>query len=193
MAIDKSGFFSVPHILWHGASLYNGHLRGPATLTPIAKCLTVELSLPVFACFCDLGLPLAMWTLQPTTPPPFKRNVYDCVFVYVCRGNGICPQDPWLVLIGKLTGRTFRRDRLNQGSLSYQVWHDHLFSLLLGFKADHIPSLVLTKVSYIREIYLRDTIVNYHVSTSNVRYAEMKLKFQHILWVTVNIYFHLST
>lgn len=31
--------------------------------------------------------------------------------------------------------------------------------LPLKFKADHSPSLVLTKVSYIREIYLRDTKV----------------------------------
>ena len=46
-------FFSVPHILWHGTSVYDGHLRGPVTLTPIAERLAVELSLPVFY---DLGL-----------------------------------------------------------------------------------------------------------------------------------------
>ena len=28
------GFFKVPHLLWHGPTLYNGHLRGrPVTLT----------------------------------------------------------------------------------------------------------------------------------------------------------------
>ena len=42
------GFFSVPHLLWQGASVYNGHLRGPKTLTPVAGHLAVELSLPVF-------------------------------------------------------------------------------------------------------------------------------------------------
>ena len=47
MAIEQWGFFSVPHLLWHGASVYNGHLRGPVTLTPIAERLAVELSLPV--------------------------------------------------------------------------------------------------------------------------------------------------
>ena len=31
--------------------LYNGHLRGPVTLTPIAERLEVELSLPVFTTF----------------------------------------------------------------------------------------------------------------------------------------------
>ena len=48
MAIEQWGFLSVPHLLWHGASVYNGHLRGPVTLTPIAERLAVELSLPVF-------------------------------------------------------------------------------------------------------------------------------------------------
>ena len=48
MAIEQWGFFRVPHLLWHGASVYNGHLRGPVTLTPIAERLAVELSLPVF-------------------------------------------------------------------------------------------------------------------------------------------------
>ena len=33
------GFFRVPHLLWHGPSAYNGHLRGPGTLTPIAERL----------------------------------------------------------------------------------------------------------------------------------------------------------
>ena len=42
------GFFSVPHLLWHGASVYDGHLRGPVTLTPVAERLAVELSKPVF-------------------------------------------------------------------------------------------------------------------------------------------------
>ena len=45
---EQWGFFSVPHLLWHGASVFNGHLRGPVTLTPIAERSAVELSLPVF-------------------------------------------------------------------------------------------------------------------------------------------------
>ena len=36
------------HLLWHGASVYNGHLREPVTLTPIAERLALELLLPVF-------------------------------------------------------------------------------------------------------------------------------------------------
>ena len=48
MAIEPREFFSVPRLLWHGASVYNGHLRGLVTLTLIAELLAVELSLPVF-------------------------------------------------------------------------------------------------------------------------------------------------
>ena len=45
MAIEQWRFFSVPHLLWHGSSVYNDHLRGPVTLTPIAERYAVELSL----------------------------------------------------------------------------------------------------------------------------------------------------
>ena len=47
MAIEQWGFFSVSHLLWKGSSVYNGHLRGPVTLTPFAERLAVELSLSV--------------------------------------------------------------------------------------------------------------------------------------------------
>ena len=46
-SIEQWGFFSVPLLLWHGASVYIGHLWGPVVLTPTAKRLAVELSLPV--------------------------------------------------------------------------------------------------------------------------------------------------
>ena len=48
MAIEQLGFFSVLYLLWHGASVYNGHLWGPVTHTPIGKRLAVRLSIPVF-------------------------------------------------------------------------------------------------------------------------------------------------
>ena len=49
--LSSEGFLSVPHLLWHGASVFNGHLRGPVTVTPIAERLEVELSLPVFTTY----------------------------------------------------------------------------------------------------------------------------------------------
>ena len=48
MAIEQWGFFSISYLLWYGASINNGDLRGPITLTPIAERLAMELSLPVF-------------------------------------------------------------------------------------------------------------------------------------------------
>ena len=61
--------FNVPHLLWHGPTLYNGLLRGPVILTPVAERLAVEQSLPVFTTqfCCDRGsnpdLPNARRTL----------------------------------------------------------------------------------------------------------------------------------
>ena len=48
MAIEQWGFFNVPHLLCHGACIYNCQIQGHVTLTPIAERLAVELSLPVF-------------------------------------------------------------------------------------------------------------------------------------------------
>ena len=48
MATAQWGFVNVPHLLWHGASLYiHGHFRGPVTLTPVAERLAIKLSLHV--------------------------------------------------------------------------------------------------------------------------------------------------
>ena len=41
-------FFSMPHLLWHGAYVYDGHLRRLVTLTPIAALLAMALSQPDF-------------------------------------------------------------------------------------------------------------------------------------------------
>ena len=47
--IEQWWFFSVTHLLWHGASVYNNHPpQGPVTLTPIAGREAAELSPPVF-------------------------------------------------------------------------------------------------------------------------------------------------
>ena len=46
-AIERWGLFSMPYLLWYGTSVYNGHLRGPVTITHFVKGLPVKLSLPV--------------------------------------------------------------------------------------------------------------------------------------------------
>ena len=43
MAIEQRGFFSVPHTYCDTGSVYDEHLQGPVTLTPIAERLAVEL------------------------------------------------------------------------------------------------------------------------------------------------------
>ena len=55
MTIEQWRFFSVTHLLWHGASDYNGHLQWPVTLTPIAERLAVELSPLVFTTYVSRG------------------------------------------------------------------------------------------------------------------------------------------
>ena len=48
VAIEQWVFFlTVPHLMWRGPALYNGHLLRPVTLIPNAERLAVELSLPV--------------------------------------------------------------------------------------------------------------------------------------------------
>ena len=37
MAIKHWGFCSASQVLWHGASVYNGHIRGPVTLAQVNK------------------------------------------------------------------------------------------------------------------------------------------------------------
>ena len=64
MAIEQWGFFNVPHLLWHGPTVYNVHLRGPVTLTPYPERLTD--SGAVTTCFYDLGL--SRPRIEPRSP-----------------------------------------------------------------------------------------------------------------------------
>ena len=48
LVIEQWGFLYATHLLWHEPTLFNCHLRGPVTHTPVAERLAVELSLPVF-------------------------------------------------------------------------------------------------------------------------------------------------
>ena len=45
MAIEQWEFLKVPYLLWHEASINNGHLWAPVRLSLIAERLAVELSL----------------------------------------------------------------------------------------------------------------------------------------------------
>ena len=63
------------HLLGHGESVYNGHLQGPVTLTPIAESLKVELSLPFFTTYRSVMARI------PTT------NLLHARALIACRGE----------------------------------------------------------------------------------------------------------
>ena len=63
MDIEQWGFFSVPHLLWHEANIYIGHLWDPVPLTPVAERFAVELSL--YIPFLRLrSVAAGIWTLK---------------------------------------------------------------------------------------------------------------------------------
>ena len=85
MVIEQRDIFSVPQLLWHRASVYNGHLRGP-------ECRAFG-SGAVTTCFNDLSvtaeiqtpkLPIAGRTLIPTAPPPWRVDCIFCVRIISC-------------------------------------------------------------------------------------------------------------
>ena len=53
MAIKQWGFLSLPHLMWRGISVYNGHLRGPVTPTPFCSAFS---SGAVTICFNEVFL-----------------------------------------------------------------------------------------------------------------------------------------
>ena len=68
MAIKQWGFLNVPHLLWHGPTLYDGHILRPLTLTAFAEIVAVGLSLPelkTWAC-PDRGSNFDLLHYQPT-------------------------------------------------------------------------------------------------------------------------------
>ena len=94
MAIEQWGFFNVPHLLRHGASVCNGHLRGPVTLTPVYERFC---SGDVTNCFYDLGL--SQPGIEPRSPackandlhvrtftPPRRLDIrkHKWKYVYYC-------------------------------------------------------------------------------------------------------------
>ena len=72
-------------------TLYNGHLQGPVTLTPVAEPLAVEQSLPVFTTWvcCDRGskpdLPHAnrmLYLYAPRSGQVIKKGHSVHIYVY---------------------------------------------------------------------------------------------------------------
>ena len=74
MIIEQWGYFNDSHLLWHGPTLYNGHLRGPVTLTPVAVCMAVELSLPIRSVATGDRTPISRMGCERSTSTPPRRS-----------------------------------------------------------------------------------------------------------------------
>ena len=74
LAIKQWGLISLTHLLWHGASVYNSHLWGPVTLTPIAERLEVDLSLPVFTISVAAGIRTPNPRLRDERSNPYRHR-----------------------------------------------------------------------------------------------------------------------
>ena len=76
MVIEQLGIITFPHLLWHGRTLFNGHLRRAMTLEPVAKCLATDLSLPVLTnLVCpNLGIQFRSEAMLIITKNDWKQN-----------------------------------------------------------------------------------------------------------------------
>ena len=76
----------MPRPMRQGPTVYNGHLRGPMTLTPIAECLALALSLAVFKTkVCrdlrsNIDLPHAKRTLYLYAPAAVRYEHRSLMF-----------------------------------------------------------------------------------------------------------------
>ena len=71
-------------LLWHGASVYNGHLRGPVTPSSIAERLAVEMSLPVFTTWICRGWESNTHAASGDITRQDFRVTSGLIFWYVC-------------------------------------------------------------------------------------------------------------
>ena len=72
LVIERWGFLSVPHLLWYGTYVYNGHLQWHSNLLPSdwrGNCYYLFLRLmPVAAGIRTPNLQLPGWTHLPNAP-----------------------------------------------------------------------------------------------------------------------------
>ena len=76
----------MPYVLLHWPTVYNGHLREPVTLTPVAERLAVELSLPAFTTFTLLRM-LYMPSLVEISPEVLEEKLLKVVDVFLLFRN----------------------------------------------------------------------------------------------------------
>ena len=96
MAFEQLGLNIVPHLLWHGASVYNGHFQGPGTLTTFAKRERVELSLPVLSTWVCRGWDSPILSIFEANVLAHRRGLYhlkistsNSTSLITCKINGL--------------------------------------------------------------------------------------------------------
>ena len=78
MAIEQWRFFSLPHPLWNGATVYNGHLRGPRDTHTFCRAFS---SGAVTSSFYDLrlGLEHTTFRLRCQRYNPLRHRRGSCI------------------------------------------------------------------------------------------------------------------
>ena len=122
------------HLLWHGASVYNGHLRWTVTLTFNAQRLAVELSLPVFPTYVCCGWksnnqPSACGANSLTHCATAAAEMYCIVlFEKAVKGKGqttiTCtpPADYWMHFIECILSWLLNIKKNRQQHLNWRLW-----------------------------------------------------------------------
>ena len=118
MAIEQWGFFSMPHLhlLWQGASVYNGHLLGSATHTPLPSSGAVELSRPDFATYVFRG-----WDSN-TQPSACGANALTHCATAAVSIAWVCIWQPGSLYIFSLTYNSIQRTFLSTVAILNCTW-----------------------------------------------------------------------
>ena len=144
MAIEQWGVISVQHLLWQGTSVYNGHFRGPVTVTAFALRLALEMSL-----FYRLLQVCRGWDSNTQPSVNGTNALSDCATaaahpyvkgIQVCLNDGPHPLSRWIDNeIAKIHGQnlflhrcinfnqTWHKASSSNGDLSWLDWGPHPF------------------------------------------------------------------
>ena len=112
MAFEHWWFFGVPYLLWHGASVYNGHLREAVTLTKLPNVLQ-------WSCHCLFlrlrSVAAGIWT--PILPLVTRIKIQSTtLFHWEIKQNSKNTFSP------KSLGKTCHRESWDKGNSNLFYW-----------------------------------------------------------------------
>ena len=139
VAIEQWGFFSVPHLLWHEASVYIGHLWDPVTPTPVAERFEVELSLyiPFLRLRCVAA---GIWTLKHNyfankllQVNINKLNSHICIAYIRIRHLYVCPPPYGLCTKYLIEFSNSFPDKFNWLLVHSETWSSSTWRTIISF------------------------------------------------------------